>query len=308
MRGAIITVLVLMGLGSRAEGSCTPTAVIRGPAQVVAAVARTLSRRGIAIDEVEGCPFVRATIAVGASDLRVTIEDPYGRTHDHVLANADAEVVATVIESWADSHEEAPLLAARRWARAPRVAMVDADTPAVLALHHDPVRTLGSSVALETSLGSDGSSWWGLSAAMCVRIGPMCAGAHARLASDARFSGSSEQLETGRTALDLLLVVDLPMRWGDFQVTVGGGVGVGWMRSSFVGATRAVDIDAGGLRADGYMRVELPITPVIAAELGAAIDISPLAHVGTYTEDGGTIAGEPRGFARVSIGLRYGAR
>ena len=308
MRTVVIGMILFIGLGSHADASCAPTAVLQGSDEVVAAITPLLSARGIATEVIDGCPYVRATITASGSALVVTIADPYGRAHDHLVRNAD--VAATVIESWVDPLQEAPLLAARGWSR-PRLkppAIADEDIPRVLVRYRDPVRTLGGSVALETSLGSDGSTWWGAAAATCMRLGPTCVGANVRLASDARLSGSSEKLETGRTALDLLLVTDIPMRWGDLAVTFGGGVGVGWIRSSVVGPAGAVDIDTGGLRADAHLLVELPLARALAVELRGSVAVSPLAHVSGYLEDGSMLAGEPRGFARFGVGLRYGAR
>jgi hypothetical protein len=311
MRGVVIGLIMLVGLGREARASCTPTALLLGPDDIVATIAHTLIGRGIATEVVDGCPFVRATVAVSPTGLSVTIADPYGRIHDHLIV--DTDVAATLIESWADPHQEAPLLAAREWARPQpkRVAFVDVDSeaPALLAVHAtDPVRTLSGSMALESSFGSDGSTWWGAAAATCVRLGRICAGANVRLASDARLSGASEKHETGRTALDLLLAVDVPTRWGDLGVTWGAGLGVGWIRSSLMSSGGAVDIDTGGVRADAHVTFAFPITPTITAELRAVVNLSPLAHVGTYTEDGSTLAGEPRGFGRLSFGFRYGAR
>lgn len=307
MRTLVIGV-ILLGLGSESEASCTPTALLKGSDEVVASITPMLSARGIATEIIDGCPYVHVTISARGSAFTVTIEDPYGRSHDHLVGGAD--IAATLIESWVDPFQEAPLLAARGWSRPSpnKVPIIDDDIPRVLARSRDPVRTLGGSVALETSLGSDGSTWWGGAAATCMRLGPTCVGANVRLASDARLSGSSETLETGRTALDLLLVADVPIRWGDLAVTFGVGVGVGWIRSSVVGPTGAVEIDAGGLRADAHALFELPISAALAVELRASVTASPLAHVSRYVEDGSMLAGEPRGFARLSVGLRYGAR
>lgn len=298
-------------LGTRsvaAAAACSPTALVRGPDDVVAAIEHTLAGRGITTELVDGCPFVRATISVRTVGLSVAIEDPDGRAHDHVVT--DADVAATLIESWVRPDVEAPLLAARGWPGAGprRSAAVDPETPPALVLRHDPVRTLGSAVALETSLGSDGSIWWGGSAATCVRLGAICAGADVRLASDSRSSGDSEVHDTARTALDVLLVADVPLRTDAFQVTLGGGAGVGWVRSHAPHAPGVVDVDAGGLRVDAHVIVEIPVARAFAVELRAALSLSPLAHVGTYLDEGLTLAGDPRGFARVSVGLRYGAR
>ncbi len=308
MRTVVIGMIFFIGLGSNADASCAPTAILLGSDEVVAAITPMLSARGIATEVIDGCPYVRATITASGAGLLVTIEDPYGRAHGHLAG--DVELAATVIESWVDPVQEAPLLAARGWSRPTpkQAAIVDEDFPRVLVRYRDPVRTLGGSVALESSLGSDGSTWWGAAAATCVRLGRTCVGANLRLASDAQISGSSEKLETGRTALDLLLVTDVPIRWGNLAVTFGGGVGVGWIRSSVVGPAGAVDIDTGGLRADAHALVEFPITGALAVELRGSVAVSPLAHVSGYLEDGSMLAGEPRGFARLSLGLRYGAQ
>ena len=305
-RSLLIGLTMLVELRSQARASCRPTALVRGPAALVAAINRTLAARGVASEIADGCPFVRADVWPAASGLAVTIEDAYGRVHDHTVG--DAEVAATLIESWIDLHQEAPLLAARGAPPPAPVAMRDDELPAVVHARPELEPALALSASFETALASDGSSWWGAGAGACVRFGLICAGARTRLTSDARWSGTSEQLESGRTALDLMLAIEVPSRRRGASVSWGAGLGLGWLRTSASGPAGAIDIDGGGLRADLHLATEVPITRTIAVELGGGLAWSPLAHVARYSEDGITLAGEPRGFARVSLGVRYGAR
>ncbi len=302
----IIGAAALVGAMAEARAACTPAALVGGPADLVVPIRRALAARGITGEAVEGCPPLRADVAPNGSELTVTIEDPYGHVHTHAAANADA--AATLIESWADVGQEEPLLAARDWARpvAPRAA-VDLDTPSGLIVHQDPAPIVGLSAALEMSFGSDGSAWGGVAGASCVRLGRICVGAGARLAMDTRLAGSSERLETGRTALDLLLGIDVPAQWGGARVRWGAGVGVGWIRSTVAGTAGAIEIDSGGLRTEAHVRIDLPVRGRFGVELSAALNVSPIAHVATYMDEARTLAGEPRGFARVGVGLRFGA-
>jgi hypothetical protein len=290
---------------------CGPSASVQGPDDVVTSIRHTLRARGIAIDSLDGCPSVRTTVTRTTSGLRVTVEDPYGRKSERTVAEADA--AATIIESWARTEDEAALLAARDWPRAQRTADAAAkndDGPDALRSTVVPApagRALGVSVSAETSLANDGSIWFGAGITACVRLGPACTGIFARAGSDSRLSGSSKQLETSRTAFDLLVAADLPLRWGDVEITPGAGFGLGWMRTSRSGPGGAVEVDSGGLRANAHITFDIPLTRTLFLDLGASVDVLPLAHTATYRDEGLTLAGEPRGFVRATIGLRYSA-
>lgn len=298
---------MLVGAAGDARAMCAPAAIVRGPAEIVGPIREALAAHGVIGEAVEGCPSLQAAVASAGPELTVTIEDPYGHVHAHTAANANA--AATLIESWADVEQELPLLAVREWRRptgAPR-GVVDLDTPSGLVVHQDPAPSVGLSAALEMSIGSDGSAWGGVAGSSCVRLGRLCVGAGARLAMDSRLAGSSERLETGRTAVDLLLGVDVPAQWGGARVRWGAAVGVGWMRSTVTGMDGAIEIDSGGLRTEAHLLIDLPISRSLGVELCAAMNVSPVAHVGTFSDEAHTLAGEPRGFARASVGLRYGA-
>ena len=268
-----------------------------------------LIARGIALATRVGCPVVQARVTRAAAGLAVAITDASGRTSTRVVA--DATAVATVIESWTRADLTAPLLAAR--GAEDSLPVVDRETPKDLGpiiVHRASPRPLELEAATHLGLASDASLWLDLEVGACVRLRGTCLGVVARAAHDLQLSGDSERMETTRTAADLLVTVDVAMPLGAATVTIGGGVGAGWIHSA-VDATAAmsndqVDIDGGGLRGDGHVVLSIPAGHDLAIDLGLSLDVSLFAHTGTFIQDGATLTGEPRGFGRLGLGLRFG--
>ena len=156
--------------------------------------------------------------------------------------------------------------------------------------------------------GPDGSVWIDADLSGCVVLGPLCVGAIVRGAFDLGETGDSSDLDSRRLGVDVLLTAEWPLRLGTVVLSPGVGFGAGWLRSSYAGGRGPDDIgvDAGGLRAEARLGVRIPVRGRFALDVGAFFDVSPLAHTGSYSEDGVRIAGVPRWRAGVGVGVRYG--
>jgi hypothetical protein len=298
---------------AREMSPCGSAAVIEGDARVQAAVIDELQRRGISTTAASGCPFVTARIGQEGAGLDMTIVDTYGRTSKRT-ANGPA-AAATLIESWVRSDLSAPLL--------PVLDSVETVSHPVESKPMLVTRDTGSEVrtrsnisltaSAETSLATDGSVWLGLATGVCVRIGPACVGALARVESDSGAYGESREMYTSRFGTAVLLGVGLPMRRGRLTFLPGVAVGVGWLRTTALSTGDngpggdSTEVDSGGLRASAGLRLSIAMRPSLAVDLGLAADFAPVAHTTPYNLDSVILAGEPRGFLRGSLGVRLGA-
>ena len=310
-----ISQLGLANRVARASG-CGPAAEVRGSEPEVVAIAAELERRGVTTVETAECPVVvRARIGRKVGGLSVAIVDLDGRASERTANGVAA--AATLIESWTRTDVVAPLLAPRPESMppvaglAPKAASPAAQPPSAVTLKPSEALAPALSVTAsgETSLATDGSIWFGLSVGVCLRIGPTCAGAFARVSDDAGFSGGSQDSHTGRLATDVLIGAGLPMRRARLTFLPGMAIGVGWMRtkaltSSIAGDT--VDVDSGGLRASASMRISFDVSTNVALDMGIGADLAPLAHTGPYEAEATLLAGEPRGYVRGALGIRIG--
>lgn len=281
----------------------------RGPLR--AAVVEELAARGISSRPIAGCPAVDARIGSSSVGLLVTITDAYGRTSERT-ANGPA-AAATLIESWVRTDLSAPLLPTRAVASTRMRQVEEKDEPS-LAMPMPPADA-GSNISLaasaETSLATDGSLWLGVTVGLCLRVGPACAGVLVRVSNDGGTFGESHEMRTGRFGTDVLLGAGLPIRRGRLTLIPGAAVGVGWLRTSALSPTvdvggDGVDVDGGGLRASASLRLSIAVTHTLAADFGIAADLSPVAHTAPFNADSTPLAGEPRGFFRGGVGVRWG--
>lgn len=309
---ALVTLLAAERGAIAGDESCPPTALVTGEPTLVEAVLTSLERRGIALEAAPDCPAVAVRIDRTATGLRVSIRDPDGRRSERVVS--DADTAAALVESWARPELGAPSHA-RPAAATVTARARDPETPATLQpviVYAAQPRPIAVAATTTASVASDGSAWLGLDAGACVQIGPVCAGAMVRTRLDSEVVGASERQETSRLGVDLLLTADRPSLWGRTRLRPGIGAGVGWLRSRSNpdGATpgQRVEFDAGGLRLDAHLAVSFPIRRHVSLELDLSVDVSLLAHTAPYQDEGVTLAGEPRGFLRGGIGLRYEAR
>jgi hypothetical protein len=315
IRAALMAVCACAVMPRHAHAApCVPAVAVAGDPAMAAEVAETLDARGLAAPRA-GCPVEQATLERAAGGILVTIVDVDGRRAERTVA--DTATAAALIESFAASElmpaRTPPSVRPVAVAAAVVDARVDGELPRVLVVRTES-RVHGSiGVAAESAVGSDGSVWFGTRAHACVQLGPACAGGAVRIARDAGLGGDAETLESRRTGYDVLLTVDLPLSPGRWALAPGVGVGTGWVhiRRDFMSTQEGPDtaeINAGGLRADLHVTASVPLAAGVFLTLGAALGLAPNAHSAPYIDEGRTVAGEPRAFGRVDLGLELGRR
>ena len=297
-------------LAHAADLDCPPAALVEGPAATVVAVVEDLRRRGIATAPAGACPFVRAQLFPGADGIVVAIVDTSGRSS--VRTAGDPRGAATVIESWTRTDILEPLLTPHSAADAAALPRRAEDASLSLAATSRPPRN-GPAFAsftsrAEATVATDGSLWFGVSMGVCLRIGPACAGALARVSRDSGVSGDSEDFGNSRLATDVLLGAELPLESGRLTFTPGVSLGVGWMRTSGTGTTNGgsvtIDEDSGGLLAGASTRLSFALSTHVGLDAGLEADVMPLAHPAPRDVKVTVLAGQPRGYVRGGLGMR----
>jgi hypothetical protein len=289
---AITFVIVLASQRASAD-ECRATAVLEGDGALVDSIDAALTRRGIATTVTADCPAATARIERRGTAVAVLVTDPNGRRSERTLADLDA--AASLIESWARQDMNAAALIG--WVEpAPVESRLDAKmiVPAAPRVR-DPVSL---AAAGETSFGFDGTSWLGARVSACVRVGPLCAGASARLLSD-----------DPRRSYDVVAGADFPVALGSRVVAVAGaGIGAGWFQSVRSQGEVMTTVTNVGTRVDGHAALAVSLTRHVALYAGFSLGASPQAPA--VIESGGDAPvtnGEPSGFIRGDIGLRIGA-
>ena len=286
---------------------CMPAARVEGSGAQWSDVVADLERRGIATSSIpQGCSVIRAQLREVAEGLVVRVVDGDGRTAERAAHTPAA--AATFIESWSRADVVAPLLVARA---DPAVAQRKL-TPDKTARPNSErwATALSLSTAAETSVATDGSIWFGVNAGVCVPIGAVCAGALARVASDSRWTGDSEDQRSSRLAADVLLGAAFPTRRGRLTILPGLGLGLGWMRITAlhsISGNQPVDVDTGGVRASASLRMSFRLLDQVALDFGLAADLAPLAHTAPYEAEATFLSGEPLAYFRLGLGVRIGS-
>jgi hypothetical protein len=297
-------VVILVPRFAAAE-PCAPAATLSGDPALVASVGQALAADGVAAPT-EGCPAVLASVKSQGGAIDVTI-DHEGASVDRVV-DAPA-LAATVIESWARTDVDAPLLAARPAppppvvvATAAPVPQVDAP-PRVVVVAAPPVRGIHLVADVETSLASDRTTWFGPSVGACVGLGPMCAAVRVRFASVIEGPDTwNDQLQ--RRGAEVLVGGDLPFSRGRTTITPGIAMGLGWEHTHVDGAGWHTGSETGGLRAEVHGGVSYRVWGRLALDLSLAIELTQATHVESDTTM--PIPDEARMFGRVGVGVRWG--
>jgi hypothetical protein len=291
-----LTPLGLTPLTARADPSCVPAVILDGDRALIAEIASQLRESGIS-SPLRGCPFARVTIERHGDSIALSIVDPDDRRAQRAVG--DPATAAVLIESLLAAQDPAIRIATAQ----PVDVQRDAEVPAVLA-PSPPIAVPGAlAMAAESSLATDRSFWFGVRASGCVMLGPACVGGATRFARDTLVAGAAEVSEASRFGADLLLSGELPIERDGFTLTPGVGLGVGWLHVRRDVMTDTVEIDTGGLRAEAHVSATMPLGRLLQLRLGASIAISPVAHTQPFRAEGNEAPGEPRGFARVELGL-----
>ena len=268
-------------------GACPAAVKLVGDDDLVAAVAGALHARGIAT-ELPACAAITARVERRDSAIAISIDS----TQPIEREVREIETAATVIESFTRD-DAAPLLAVREVARpAPPVAATVEATP----IERKP-RGLHLFAGLESALASDSSRWLGLQLGGCWMIDMVCLAVRVRTSSRV----DADDMEVRRQSSEALVGVDVPFGRRGWLVTPG--IAFGW--SSMV--TRGADNEAtNGLRADAHVTVSIPVAARFAVDVQLAANLLQPIHFDEKSEN--MLPSEPWGFARLGVGLRYGAR
>lgn len=294
--------LTFARVATAVAGPCGPGVIVEGDPAVTSAIREELEQRSLTAPAA-GCPAERVTVELHDGGFVVRIVDQDGREFERRVT--DAATVVTLIESFMAQAE----LAMPRPTELLRPREVpDREEPRDLAgaAHgSSPHGTVG--VTLESSLSGDGALWLGFHGKTCVRIGAVCIGVTARYARDSVVAGDAERTESTRTAADVLITTDLPLARARWVFTPGVGAGIGWLHSARTLAdaegTDMLEIDAGGVRLDAHLETSVAVWRGARLVLGAAIGFTPNAHTASFSDEGMDVAGEPRTFGRVQVGM-----
>ena len=105
-----------------------------------------------------------------------------------------------------------------------------AETPpevAAVATRAPVLDRVALAAAYETSWSDDGSSWQGLSAAGCARLGPLCAGVRVRAAWQPKILSADGLTGASRADLSALAIATTSVEVGRMRIAPELGLGVG---------------------------------------------------------------------------------
>jgi hypothetical protein len=308
----VLTAMFLLGTVGPAAG----TAALEGSPEAVTDVGGALAQRGIALAARADEAALRARVEPTRAGLRLELRDREGRFAEREVATP--ALAAAVIESWLRTDIAGPLLAARPVLGAASQETTTAPAAASAAGAAGP-GALSVAIAGETAVGVDRSLWLGASAAGCVRAGPLCVGLLVSIAHDTGATGpprplykEEDQGTLQRLGADGMVTVGWPMRLGPVVLTPGLAGGVAWLssRASFRDDKDGEEHDGEATRVGPVFEaraiLSLPVARALAIDLGIGAKLCPTAHREELEEDKFTIPGEPLGYLRAGIGLRYG--
>lgn len=304
-----------------AQASASPEAgvvTLAGDGELVADLQRSLAERGIAVVPPDTEGAVHLQVQPDPAGLRIFIRDRNGNVIQRVAATP--EVGAVVVESWMREDLTQPLLAPHavvtpvEWPAPPRAPPTPPPAPRVASVV----------VASQTSLATDNTLWMGASVGACVRVGWFCLGLQTQFAGDtvlagnigARYApegGASCQdtdptlpRQLTRMGAGALATMDLPLRIGPATFGPGLGVGMAWQSTRATLGDHSGNATSLGLRTATHLFLSWPLFGGLALETALWADLHPLAHTGDFKAGGFVLPGEPLGFMRFELGLRYG--
>jgi hypothetical protein len=308
---AVLAALVGWGGAALAGPRCTAVARVSGAPALAGSVVALLRERGVPVTGESACGVISAVVASEEERVRVTIIDSDGRVVERMVD--DAEGAATAVESWARGDLLDPLLAARE---VPARPAMDREAPRAIEIEDESrpaARRVDVAALAEAALSNDGALWAGARAQGCVEIGATCIGAMLRYAVDTEVEGTAADQFSHRSAIDLLLVGEVPIDLdrGRFSITPGLGVGLGALR-----ANREEECDECSDEATALLlRGQLAGTARINRSWDIRLDLfavwAPFAEkkigeIDMDPNDEPWLAGAPSWVSGVGLGLVYG--
>jgi len=318
-KGGIIVAAAVVAAGSGSSGRlavagprCTAVAQVSGAPTLVGPVVALLRERGVPVAGASECGAIRAVVASEDERVRVTIVDGDGRVSERLVD--DVEGAATTVESWARGDLLDPLLASRQ---APARPAVDRDAPHVIATEEadagGPRRGLDIAALAEATLSDDNAVWAGARLQGCVELGAVCTGVMLRYAVDTKVEGPTELLQSYRTAIDLLLMTELPIRIdrGRFSLTPGLGAGLGALRAHRDEVCDECEDEAIALQLRGQVAGTARLSRSWEFRLDLSVGWAPYAQaeIGEIDQDLNDelpLAGAPTWLFGMGLGLVYG--
>lgn len=308
---ALALVLLAALVKHASADPCSAAVQLDGAAELRDAVRVALGERGIATAGPESCRSVIVHVEPAESGMRLVLGTESSDTVTERVVS-DAKTAAAVIESWARPELYAMLLPEP--AAPPPVAADEVEilpmAPAPLALPSSAtLPPFVLSAGLASALGGDGSLWMGAAARGCVRFGSTCIGALIRASEDTGTSGASYMHQTSRTAMELMLAIEVSRRRGALVLTSGALAGIGFDRRRREDAVAGnVEADGGGLRAGVHLGLARNISTHWAIGADASVDAAIFAASASADPDAMNLARQPRGFLRMELQLRYEVR
>lgn len=295
---SVIAALVFLVAAESAVPLCRTAAVV-GDDDLVAELRVELDQRGVPLTSF--APTAALLVHVERTDqgIRLELRDRDGRAADR--AAASVSIGATLVESWLRTDIASPLLMARAHPAPPQTASSSTAEPAAPAV----------SIALESSIGTDRSFWTGGRAAACVSIRAFCPGFVLRMAYDPRkTTGASYDRgdvdDLRRFTADALLGIDRPFEYGRATLTPGLAAGVQWLVANTTRGEHDGNVARLAFATEARLVLGIAIARAVSVELGVSALLSPFRHRDAFEEDGFTIPGNPLGYLRAGLGLRYG--
>lgn len=290
----VLLLVPVMGAAAPSNGACPPAAQVEGDEPVATAIREMLASRGVGSEISLTCPGVYAVVRETRDGLVAFVRDDSGRERAYEVR--DRDTAATIVESWARHDLEDSLLLSRKRPAPPSTE----DRPALLPI--------SAAVFAGSGHGSDGSIWTDVSLTGCVRLGSVCAGALGRASRDSGEFGDADRYDTFRSAYELLGTVDGLRHVG--RLGVGGGFGFGVGTQDSRSEKRVAGVHErehfGGLRLEARLTGGYALARELQVQLTLTGGVSPLAHQAAIRDDGRIVAGEPRAWMRLALGMRFG--
>lgn len=322
-----VLMLALMPASVALASECRLAVIVEGTEPARTAVANELARAGVDAAPSPGCGAETVVVTARGAALNLTITDVYGRVSHRTVA--DLQVASALIQATPGADVLQPLLPAADIATArptlqgddqstdevPAVSSVAEPQPAgVLTQSRAPASPAGRGISLlvapEMAMGSDGSSWAGVSVSGCVMLGPACLGTHVRfwrdLDADKESNGVIHQRATGEIALSL----EVPFTWRRIEIRPGAEAGLGWIHMGQFTVHPAADdsdFDQGEVLAGVHIGASYPLRRRWAIEGSIGANIALFAHNRPFTAQGAQLPGEPLAYGIAALGVRYGS-
>ena len=283
---AALTSFVLLTKGAAAD--CPPAAVPMGDPALVKSVSEKLTANGVMTTASANCPAVRVHLERRGDQLHLRVADGYQRRGEREVQ--DVATAAAIIESWTLQEIDMGSLPAE-----------PAMSSAALMTSTEP--SFGAGAAFRSAVTEQSSTWLGVSASGCARVGWACLGAKLAVAKDIEATGTTSSDDHHLLQFDAHALAEVPITLLGLRVTPGVSVGYGWQRISSDHLDEHMQPftlveSSHALCAGAQVRIARPVTPRVSIYTELAADR-------VLTRSGPTLG--PQTWFGLSLGLRFGS-